>query len=98
MDAESQSLLDAVKTKIEKLNSEITTLKLKKVCPFYSMFGNKITCPYKEHAWHTCYDMDVAPGNSDAWCTIMIDRGIIDTELHYDDNHDDGEWEGDNNV
>lgn len=92
MDAESQSLLNAIREKIEKLNREINTLKLKKICPFYEMFGDKINCPYKEHhAWNICYDIDVAPGNSDAWCTIMIGRAIIDTELHYDDNR----WEND---
>lgn len=92
MDAESQNLLIKVNKKFEKLNSEIAMLKLKKYCPFYSMFGNKITCPYKSDEWNLCYDMDVCPGNGDAWCAIMIERGIIDTKLHYDDNHDDDEW------
>lgn len=56
------------------------------------MFGNKIDCPYKEHAWNTCYDMDVCPGNGDAWCTIMIKRGIIDADLHYNEKTDDDNW------
>lgn len=94
MDAESQTLLIAVKKKIEKLNNEITTLKLKKTCPFYCMFGNKIDCPYKDN-WHVCYDVGVAPGNSDAWCTKMIERGIIDTKMYYceDEKDDDDDKE-----
>jgi hypothetical protein len=96
MDAELQTLLIAVEKKIENLNKEITALKLKKRCPFYCMFGNKIDCLYKDN-WHVCHDIDVAPGNSDAWCTEMIGRGIIDTELHYDDEQEilkDNDWIG----
>lgn len=87
MDAESQSILNKIKGKFEELNREITTLKLRKECPFYNDFGNKIVCPYKDNR-NMCYNVDVAPGNGDAWCTIMIERGIDPS----DDNHDDGEW------
>lgn len=90
---DTDELLSSVKETIKELEDEINVFRLKKECPFYCTFGNKIKCPYKD-GWHTCFDIEAAPGNGDAWCTIMIDRSIDFS----DDNHDDEEWKGDNNV
>lgn len=72
-----------IKNKVESLEGEIRLLKMKRICPFHYTFGDKIECPYKEHGRNTCHDVQNAPGNSDAWCNIMINIGIIDTILHF---------------
>ena len=84
-----EKFMRPIRKEMEKLNSHIKLLEMKKICPFYYTFGNKIDCPYKEHGWNTCHDIQNAPGNGDAWCNITIGRGIIDTNLHFNETKED---------
>lgn len=48
---------------------------MKCYCPFLRLFGSQINeedCVYiNKQGW--CEDIDVCPGNSDAWCTQRIE-------------------------
>jgi len=66
-----EQVLRPVEEKLGELKREIIHLRRLKLCPFYSIFGNEIKCTYKDKH-NRCYDIEVAPGNSDAWCTRRI--------------------------
>ena len=44
-------------------------------CPFYNSFGDQIKCVYMDE-WHYCDELEVNPGNGDAWCYVMIEEQL----------------------
>lgn len=44
------------------------------VCPFLGPFFDYISCPYLADEY--CDEIEVSPGNSDAWCYLMIEKSI----------------------
>ncbi len=45
-------------------------------CPFLCLFGDAIKCPYLNKNKRTCYDIIIAPGNGDAWCSEKIEMAL----------------------
>lgn len=43
-------------------------------CPFADEFFQTIDCVYMKN--QECDEIDINPGNSDAWCNKMIWKGI----------------------
>jgi hypothetical protein len=48
---------------------------IKMGCPFYCLFGDEIKCPYLEDGT-LCHDVEIAPGNGDAWCSQKIEEAL----------------------
>jgi hypothetical protein len=44
-------------------------------CPFISLFEESHTCVYMGEGG-ICDQIDINPGNGDAWCSEMIELGI----------------------
>ncbi|MBE9569972.1 MAG: hypothetical protein IMF11_05070 [Proteobacteria bacterium] len=49
-------------------------------CPFVCLFGDVTDCPYIEDFTY-CHDIVTAPGNGDAWCSRMIEKGLNEKEI-----------------
>jgi hypothetical protein len=45
-------------------------------CPFFCLFGDKIKCPYLDNHMNICFDIEIAPGNEDAWCSGKIEEAL----------------------
>ena len=50
-------------------------------CPFSTIFPNELECVYIKEATDGLCEIDVCPGNSDAWCHKIIDRAIRIQEI-----------------
>lgn len=70
-----EQILIPIEEKIGELKREIKFLRRAKQCPFYSIFGNKIRCIYKDKR-HSCQSIAIAPGNGDAWCAKRINKSF----------------------
>jgi len=51
-------------------------------CPFEWM--TDFECVYKHDQYKSCEDIEICPGNSDAWCTSMIEKAI---KIEEGENH-----------
>lgn len=43
-------------------------------CPFRVLFD--VDCVYTKDEYKICEEIDINPGNSDAWCTEKIELGL----------------------
>lgn len=44
-------------------------------CPFINVFQEEIECGYLDN-FGNCNEIEVNPHNGDAWCNIMINKGL----------------------
>lgn len=72
------NILIPVEAMISSLKGQVRLLNMKKPCPHLCTFGDKIRCVYLED--HRCFNIVICPGNSDAWCTKMIERGLTQSK------------------
>jgi len=70
-----EKILIPINEKLDGLKREIKFLRSPRRCPFYSMFGVKINCVYKDK-WHLCHNVIISPGNGDAWCAKQINKSL----------------------
>ena len=49
-------------------------LNVRIICPFLGIFADLVDCVYLEE--RDCDDIEICPGNSDAWCTENIDENL----------------------
>ena len=50
---------------------------MKIICPFLIIFGDRLDCLYLDER-DNCDEIEVNPGNDDAWCTKHIEHSLED--------------------
>lgn len=76
-DGRPRHLAEKIRDKVREALGDGYSIKVK--CPFSTVFPNELECVYLTEGNGLC-GIYVYPGNGDAWCHEMIERGITHNE------------------
>ena len=79
---EAEKNLQVLTEKFNKIKKDLAELGYGKItikCPHLSQFPD-LSCVYLLDSNNCCEDIDICPGNSDAWCTSNLEKVLSEED------------------